>query len=601
MQGGSEGRADCSRNDSIALINASCAAAGQQLLVSRPSAPTPPTPSGSLGDGVAGSASGQGALGGAAPVDSAFSVVFTSVLQYGTDEFDAEKQMLYRAAVGAAARTAVENVAILSVDVADQSTARRLAGLRVENHGGRSAVRTGTRNRDGAGDKRRSASVKVATKIHAHDAADLAALTEVVGRGRGWAQKMNAELAERGLSAATVLWEGGDATAGESGVGGPMEEGGASSVSASAAGGWTFGSDSTGTIMGVGCVAGAGAVTLALFFWQRLRKFTAGRRVGGVGPDLRDAETSMNSVTPGGEEGRWHAGQGRWTDMDSPTSRGRARARAELAESLSVDATSRGGAALRSGVAGAADVGLTRAEAVARLREMGFGPIDALQAFAAVGSTDVGLCADWLVSRFPGQLPTRPRVARRGSAGASAYDPRSWTAGDSLAWAGNSSEGLGAGSVSGSPASESRRLARAVRRAGMAVALPGVRGGMTPEIGGFPPVPPTAARVEGGGAGRGRANDVRTWAARNSVGGGVLARTVSLPMPRRSQSAGVRLPGSVDGEECCVCMDAPVQTRLVPCAHDCLCQQCAQHILEHAGMCPLCRSETSGFIVVPTR
>ncbi|MGB1602512.1 MAG: hypothetical protein ACPIOQ_57815, partial [Promethearchaeia archaeon] len=62
MQGGSEGRADCSRNGSIALINASCAAAGQQLLVSRPSAPTPPTSSGSLGGGVAGSSSGQGAL-----------------------------------------------------------------------------------------------------------------------------------------------------------------------------------------------------------------------------------------------------------------------------------------------------------------------------------------------------------------------------------------------------------------------------------------------------------------------------------------------------------------------------------------------------------
>ena len=534
-------------------------------------------------------------------MDSAFSIVFASVLQYGTDEFDAEKQMLYRAAVATAARTAVEKVAILSVGDAGQSTARQVAGFRVENHGRRSAVRAGTRNRGGVRDLRRSTSVKVATKIHAHDAADLAALTEVVGRGRGWAEKMNAELAERGLSAATVLWEGGDATAGERGVGGSTEEGVASSASTAATGGWTFGSDSTGTIMGIGCVAGAGVVTLALFFWQRLRKLTVGRRVGGVGRDLRGADTAMNSVTPGGEEGRWHAGQGRWTAMDSPTSRERARARAELGESLNVDASSLGGAALRSGVAGAADLGLTRAEAVARLREMGFGPIDALQAFAAVGSTDVALCAEWLVSRLPGQLPTRPRIARRGSTGASAYDLRSWTAGDSLSWAGNSSEGLGGDGVSGSPASESRRLARAVRRAGMAAVAPGVRGAVTPEIGGFPPVPPIAARVEGGGAGRGRANDMRTWAARNSVGGGVLARAVSLPMPRRSQSVGVRLPGSVDGEECCVCMDAPVQTRLVPCAHDCLCQQCAQHIVEHAGMCPLCRSETSGFIVVPNR
>jgi hypothetical protein len=53
--------------------------------------------------------------------------------------------------------------------------------------------------------------------------------------------------------------------------------------------------------------------------------------------------------------------------------------------------------------------------------------------------------------------------------------------------------------------------------------------------------------------------------------------------------------------ECCVCMDAPVQARLVPCAHDCLCQACAQVIVGESRTCPLCRSATSGFILVSSR
>ncbi|EKX49310.1 hypothetical protein GUITHDRAFT_135998 [Guillardia theta CCMP2712] len=60
------------------------------------------------------------------------------------------------------------------------------------------------------------------------------------------------------------------------------------------------------------------------------------------------------------------------------------------------------------------------------------------------------------------------------------------------------------------------------------------------------------------------------------------------------------LPGSVSiaDSECCICMDAPVQIRLFPCGHACLCKKCGKQILEMSQNCPLCRSRVDGLLPI---
>jgi hypothetical protein len=303
-------------------------------------------------------------------------------------------------------------------------------------------------------------------------------------------------------------------------------------------------------------------------------------------------------VFEGGQGGRVFEGgqggshprtlQGGWVTEQDALSLARAHSRATLADELGIDFGSVGGRGRRQ-MSIAADLAntppISRAEAISRLREMGFGPLDASQGLAATGSTNVNLVADWLLRS---RTPSDP-----------AYEAsHSWTAGDREVL----NRGFGGlypltHSSGGAPAfapvtpTEARRIGRAIRRAG---SLP--LSTMSPAGGG-------GGRGWGGGWAVGGGGDLS--AAGLGVGSG-LARggrgVGEVPRALSRRSASLRLPGALDeGNECCVCMDAPVQTRLVPCAHDCLCKACAQVIVGESRTCPLCRSATTGFILVSSR
>jgi hypothetical protein len=49
----------------------------------------------------------------------------------------------------------------------------------------------------------------------------------------------------------------------------------------------------------------------------------------------------------------------------------------------------------------------------------------------------------------------------------------------------------------------------------------------------------------------------------------------------------------VDDEDkdcCCVCLDAPKQFVFGPCGHLCVCETCANEVMETAKECPMCRT-----------
>ena len=50
-------------------------------------------------------------------------------------------------------------------------------------------------------------------------------------------------------------------------------------------------------------------------------------------------------------------------------------------------------------------------------------------------------------------------------------------------------------------------------------------------------------------------------------------------------------------DECCICMENPVQTALLDCGHMNLCLKCAREISksERLRECPVCRAELKGF------
>jgi hypothetical protein len=59
-------------------------------------------------------------------------------------------------------------------------------------------------------------------------------------------------------------------------------------------------------------------------------------------------------------------------------------------------------------------------------------------------------------------------------------------------------------------------------------------------------------------------------------------------------------PGPAPGEaqsECVVCMDAPRNTRLRPCLHNLLCEQCAEQLVQRRATCPTCRTSIQEFDV----
>ena len=51
-------------------------------------------------------------------------------------------------------------------------------------------------------------------------------------------------------------------------------------------------------------------------------------------------------------------------------------------------------------------------------------------------------------------------------------------------------------------------------------------------------------------------------------------------------------------EECCICMENPVQTAILDCGHMNCCLQCANKIINDRNnekLCPICRQEFKGF------
>ena len=318
--------------------------------------------------------------------------------------------------------------------------------------------------------------------------------------------------------------------------------------------------------------------------------------------------------------------------MNSLETSARARTRAELAEELGFGfgagpegRRARGASWQReqegpAGTAGSAARGpLTRAEAIGRLREMGFGPIDSLQAFAAVGSTDLEACTSWILSRPLGGFAL---AARDGGGARGGGAVRSWTPGEVGFGREGGREG-GREEREEGTAAEARRLGRMLRRAQFeeresasalrrAGSVPSSAlsssssswlgmGGGSVGVGGTEVGWSRRDAVSSGEGGMWRRDEMVVGRAATAAGSGVGAEREGV-LPRRSASwrARVQVPGAVegDGDECCVCMDAPQQTMLVPCAHACLCRQCARAIVERGGLCPLCRSAINGFILV---
>ena len=318
-------------------------------------------------------------------------------------------------------------------------------------------------------------------------------------------------------------------------------------------------SDPSSVLIGLACMMGFFAGFLCIYFENRLRAVFRPAQVL-PGRETQNAATSMARVHQP-ETGEWVAGtmdlESAWDEGDEAAA-DRLRARSMLARELGVGLGGRGRPSVNARGGGA----VSRAEAIARLREMGFGPIDASQAFAAVGASDVNLAADWILSR--GRLhDTIPAVGGRGSMDIAAdhgHAAWSWSPGDTVM-----------------SAAEARRHGRQIRRAGSlpsaAVGIQGRADGSTPEgMRGERGWGVVRDMVRGGGVvggGRGRSSS----GLRAPMAGAAL-------LPRRSQS--VTLPGACDeGSECCVCMDAPIQVPMPRCSRLIVTLVCAAGWLPH--------------------
>ena len=47
--------------------------------------------------------------------------------------------------------------------------------------------------------------------------------------------------------------------------------------------------------------------------------------------------------------------------------------------------------------------------------------------------------------------------------------------------------------------------------------------------------------------------------------------------------------GAADMEKCVICLVEPKKFIIVPCGHQCLCQDCSLKVLAADSMCPICR------------
>lgn len=65
------------------------------------------------------------------------------------------------------------------------------------------------------------------------------------------------------------------------------------------------------------------------------------------------------------------------------------------------------------------------------------------------------------------------------------------------------------------------------------------------------------------------------------------------PQPQPQQAAAEELAPPELDKQCCVCLDAPVETCLVPCGHLCLCTGCVVNI---QSSCPICRTNVDKWV-----
>lgn len=47
---------------------------------------------------------------------------------------------------------------------------------------------------------------------------------------------------------------------------------------------------------------------------------------------------------------------------------------------------------------------------------------------------------------------------------------------------------------------------------------------------------------------------------------------------------------NLENEKCCVCLDGPKNTIVLPCGHIGFCYKCAQELYNRSAQCPICRS-----------
>ena len=64
---------------------------------------------------------------------------------------------------------------------------------------------------------------------------------------------------------------------------------------------------------------------------------------------------------------------------------------------------------------------------------------------------------------------------------------------------------------------------------------------------------------------------------------------VVLPSPAPGDEEGDAIDAADEANECCVCFDRRINTRLQPCGHVALCHACAARLA--SSRCPLCRAQ----------
>jgi len=81
---------------------------------------------------------------------------------------------------------------------------------------------------------------------------------------------------------------------------------------------------------------------------------------------------------------------------------------------------------------------------------------------------------------------------------------------------------------------------------------------------------------------------IRCLELRHKFRPAILELVPELEKVRQQVSA--LTPAQVEDRECCVCMEANKTHILIPCAHLCVCENCANTIMTTTKECPVCRA-----------